>query len=222
MIDYWAYSNDSSYNSVISQALLAQVGPDFNYMPPAYFTSLGNDDQAFWALAVLSAYEHGFPAPAGQSPTIWLDLAIAVFNTQAARWNTEACGGGLKWQIFESNKGYNYRNSISNGAFLQIAARLARITGDENYSGWAESMWRWMANTGLIGETFQVFDGSDDLLNCTELNHIQWSYNPAILLYGAASMANLTNDAVWQERTEGLLSSMLNVFFSPFPNSTDV
>lgn len=45
MVDYWAYTNDSSYNAVITQALLAQVGPDWNYMPPAYFASLGNDDQ---------------------------------------------------------------------------------------------------------------------------------------------------------------------------------
>lgn len=45
MVDYWAYTNDSSYNAVITQALLAQVGPDWNYMPPAYYASLGNDDQ---------------------------------------------------------------------------------------------------------------------------------------------------------------------------------
>lgn len=43
MIDYWAYTKDTSYNPTITQALLAQVGPDWNYMPPAYFSSLGND-----------------------------------------------------------------------------------------------------------------------------------------------------------------------------------
>lgn len=48
MIDYWAYTGDDSYNPTITQALLAQVGPNNNFMPPAYFSSLGNDDQAFW------------------------------------------------------------------------------------------------------------------------------------------------------------------------------
>jgi predicted alpha-1,6-mannanase (GH76 family) len=201
---------------------MAQVGPDSNYMPPAYFASLGNDDQAFWALAVLSALEYDFPPPPGQSSDIWLDLAVAVFNTQVPRWDTEACAGGLKWQIFESNKGYNYKNSISNGAFLQIAARLARYTGNQTYVDWAERSWEWMSRIGLIGENYQVFDGSDDLLNCSELNHIQWSYNSAVLLYGAASMANLTNEAVWQSRTEGLLTSTLNTFFSPYPNTTSM
>ncbi|KAK5281818.1 hypothetical protein LTR16_006095, partial [Cryomyces antarcticus] len=40
LVDYYAYTNDTSYNPSTTQALLAQVGPDRNYMPPAYFFSL--------------------------------------------------------------------------------------------------------------------------------------------------------------------------------------
>lgn len=159
MVDYWAYTDDDSYNAVIQQALMAQTGPDYNYMPPAYYGSLGNDDQAFWALAVLSAHEYSFPPPQGQGEDIWLDLAVAVFNTQVSRWNMEKCGGGLKWQVFESNNGFNYRNSVSNGAFLQVAARLARITGNQTYVDWAGTTWDWMNQTGLIGPNYQVYDG---------------------------------------------------------------
>jgi len=115
MIDYWAYTNDTSYVHTVQQALLAQVGPKDDYMMPAYYPSLGNDDQAFWAIAALSAAEYGFPAPSGSSSTVWLDLAEAVFNTQQSRWDTFSCNGGLKWQIFTSNAGYDYKNSISNG-----------------------------------------------------------------------------------------------------------
>ncbi|CZT24931.1 related to DFG5 protein [Ramularia collo-cygni] len=222
MVDHWAYTDDSSYNAVIQQAIMAQVGPDFNFMPPAYFGSLGNDDQAFWAFSALSAYEYSFPPPEGQGEDIWLDLAVAVFNTQVPRWDTAKCGGGLKWQVFESNKGYNYRNSVSNGAFLQIAARLARITGNQTYVDWAGKTWDWMNSTGLIGSNYQVYDGTDDLINCTEINHIQWSYNPAILLHASATMANLTNLPIWQSRTDGLLTSILNTFFSPYPNATSI
>ncbi|KAK4503231.1 hypothetical protein PRZ48_006659 [Zasmidium cellare] len=222
MIDYWAYTNDTSYNAVTTEALLAQVGPDFNYMPPAYFTSLGNDDQAFWALAVLSAQEYGFPVPSGQKSTVWLDLAKAVFDSQTPRWEMAHCNGGLRWQIFESNKGWDYKNSISNGALFQIAARLARYTGNQTYVEWAGKTWDWMSGVGLISPTYEVFDGSDDLKNCSELDHTQWSYNPAMLIYGTAMLANFTNEVVWKNRTEGLLTSIENSFFSPYKNATNI
>lgn len=51
MIDYWYYTGDGTYNDVTTEALLFQVGPDNNYMPPNQSKSLGNDDQAFWGIA---------------------------------------------------------------------------------------------------------------------------------------------------------------------------
>lgn len=222
MVDYWAYTEDPSYNAVVTQALMAQVGPNFNYMPPAYFTSLGNDDQAFWALAVLSAQEYGFPAPSGQNSSVWLELAKNVFDSQTPRWEMANCNGGLRWQIFESNKGYTYKNSISNGALFQIAARLARYTGNQTYVEWAHKTWDWMSGVGLISPSYQVFDGTDLTTNCSSLDHTQWTYNPAVLIYGTAMMANFTDEKVWKDRTDGLLSSIEKTFFSPDKNSTDM
>ncbi|CAK4032275.1 glycoside hydrolase family 76 [Lecanosticta acicola] len=222
MVDYWAYTNDTSYNAVTSQAMMAQVGPDMNYMPPAYFSSLGNDDQAFWCLAVLSAQEYGFPVPQGQKSTVWLDLAEAVWNTQVPRWDTTSCGGGLKWQIFEANKGYSYKNSISNGGLFQISARLARYTGNQTYVEWAEKTWDWMSAIGLISPNYEVYDGSDSTINCTQLDHTTWTYNPAMLIYGTAMLANYTNQQVWKDRTEGLLTSIEKSFFSPYQNATSI
>ena len=34
MIHYWFYTGDDTYNDIVTQALLAQVGPDNDYMPP--------------------------------------------------------------------------------------------------------------------------------------------------------------------------------------------
>ena len=34
MIEYWYYTGDSTYNAVVTQGLLAQVGPDNDFMPP--------------------------------------------------------------------------------------------------------------------------------------------------------------------------------------------
>lgn len=221
LVDYWAYTNDSSYNPTITQALQAQVGPNDNYMPPAYFASLGNDDQAFWALAVLSAAESGFPSPGPDQPQ-WLALAEAVFNTQWPRWGTDTCGGGLKWQVFESNAGYFYKNTVSNGAFFQIAARLARYTGNQTYVEWAERAWDWMDYIGLFDDDYNVFDGTDEKINCTELDHTAWSYNPALLIYGTAALYNYTNGSTaWEERTSGLLRSTIRNFYS-LENATNV
>lgn len=35
MIEYWGYTNDSSYNTVVSQSLLSQASPTRDFMPVA-------------------------------------------------------------------------------------------------------------------------------------------------------------------------------------------
>lgn len=163
-------------------------------MPPNQSKSLGNDDQAFWGMAAMSAAEANFPNPPADKPQ-WLSLALAVFNSQTVRWDTTSCGGGLKWQIFTFNNGYNYKNSISNGCYFNLGARLAMYTGNATYAEEADKMWDWVRTVGLISNEYFVYDGSDDTLNCTELNHIQWSYNAGVFLYGAATMWNFVSTA---------------------------
>lgn len=192
MVDYWYYTGDTTYNDVTTEALLFQVGPDENYMPPNQSKSLGNDDQAFWGMAAMSAAEANFPNPPPDKPQ-WLSLALAVWNSQSVRWDTTSCAGGLKWQIFTFNNGYNYKNSISNGCYFNLAARLALYTGNTTYADEANKMWDWVRSVGLISDEYFVYDGTDDTLNCTELNHIQWSYNAGVFLYGAATMWNIVS-----------------------------
>jgi mannan endo-1,6-alpha-mannosidase len=189
MIDYWYYTGDTSYNEVTSQALLFQVGPNNDYMPPNQTKTEGNDDQGFWGLAAMSAAELNYPNPPSNEPQ-WLALAQAVFNTQAARWDTTSCGGGLKWQIFTFNNGYNYKNSISNGCFFNLGARLAKYTDNATYAEWASKTWDWVSTIGLLDNEYKIYDGTDDNLNCTQINGIQWTYNAGVYLLGAATMYN--------------------------------
>jgi mannan endo-1,6-alpha-mannosidase len=119
----------------------------------------------------VSAAEKDFPQPTIGDYS-WLELTENLWNTQVRRWDTATCGGGLKWQIFPSNLGYDYKNSVSNGAFFQLSARLARFTGNETYLQWAEKVYEWSTVIGLIDEEFRVYDGGDDLKNCTELDHL--------------------------------------------------
>lgn len=74
----------------------------------------------------------------------------------------------------------------------------------------------------MIDDIYNVYDGSDELINCTEVDHHQWTYNVGVFLYGAAVLSNYTNGSdVWWTRTNGLLDAT-STFFSPFPNATDI
>lgn len=187
LIDYRYYTRDDQFNDLVMQAMVHQTGPDLNYMPPNQSSSMGNDDQAFWGMAALTTAETKFPNPPDEK-IHWLALAQAVFNGQAHRWDTQTCGGGLRWQVFTFNNGYTYKNTVSNGAFFNMAARLAAYTGNTTYAEWAEKSWDWMETTGLISNTYQAFDGTDVADNCTLINHIQFTYNNGVLLAGAAYM----------------------------------
>jgi len=146
-VDYWRYTGDTSYNDIVTQALLFQVGPNNDYMPPNQTSSEGNDDHGFWGLAAMTAAEANYPNPPANQPQ-WLALSQAVFNLMAGNWDNATCNGGLRWQIFPFNKGYNYKNSISNGCMFHLAARLARYTGNDTYAVWARTTFDWMQNIG--------------------------------------------------------------------------
>ncbi|KFY13731.1 hypothetical protein V492_03064 [Pseudogymnoascus sp. VKM F-4246] len=211
MIDYWHITGDTSYNEATSQALLFQVGDDQDFKPANQTKALGNDDQGFWGMAAMTAAEYNFPNPPEDQPQ-WLALAQAVFFTQAAQWDDTHCQGGLRWQIFPFNTGYDYKNSISNGCFFNIGSRLARYTGNDTYAKAAERSWDWIEKIGLIDDQFNIYDGSNDLDNCSTINHVQYSYNAGVWILGAANMYNLTKSDVWKSRVQGLLNQTIKVF----------
>ncbi|KAI5798945.1 putative cell wall glycosyl hydrolase Dfg5 [Geopyxis carbonaria] len=208
LVDYWYYTNDNKYVLATMEAMLHQVGPEDNYMPPNQTKSLGNDDQAFWGLAAMSAAEKNFPNPPKGKPQ-WLALAQAVFNTQVPRWEKSTCGGGLRWQIFTFNKGYDYKNTISNGCFFLLASRLARYTGNNTYVEWAEKSWDWTRQVGLMTDDYRFWDGANVNSDCSTVDVIQWSYNAAIYLAGAAYLYNYTDGKdIWRKRVDGILTQM--------------
>lgn len=165
---------------------MRQTGENNDFEPKAHTLSLGNDDQAFWAIAAVGAAERGFPDPPPDKPQ-WLALGQAVFNRQASRWDDTACGGGLRWQVFSSNKGYDYKNTISNGLFFNIGARLGRYTGNQTYIQWAEKTWQWTIKMDLINKDYAVYDGAH-IPECVVSSQIRWSYNAGVYLAGAAAM----------------------------------
>jgi mannan endo-1,6-alpha-mannosidase len=216
------YTGDTQWNDVAVPGLLFQVGPNKDYMPPNQTMTEGNDDQGFWGMAVMSAAEYRLPNPPSDKPQ-WLALAQAVFNTQAARWEEQDCGGGLRWQIFPWNNGYNYKNSISQACFFNIAARLARYTGNQSYADWAERPWDWMVATGLLSlKNYYIYDGMH-IENCSSITPYQWIYNAGAFLLGAAALYNSSTEPAqvetWRERVDGLLNGSLVFFTGKDPNN---
>ncbi|KAJ4364174.1 hydrolase 76 protein [Neocucurbitaria cava] len=209
LITYSQTAQDSRYTALLQNTILSQTTGTNDFMTAS---ATGNDDQAWWALAALTAAENGLPNMGGVS---WLDLARNVFNEQAARWDASTCGGGMKWQIQQSSKGWHYKNSITNGLFFQLAARLARFTGDANARAWAESTYDWVTSVGLIGPNFEVYDGTNDDTGCTSKNIDQWSYNNAVFLYGSAIMAATTGEQKWLDRTNGFIAAAGRTFVNP-------
>lgn len=216
MLDYWWYTEDDQYNELIKEALLSQVGEKWDYVPLNQSTTEGNDDQGFWGMAVMAAAERNFTNPEDDEPQ-WLYLAQAVFNTMANRWDSEECGGGLRWQIFKWNSGYDYKNSVSNGCFFHLAARLARFTSNDTYVEWAEKTWDWMNQTRLLDDTgdgdyILTYDGVSTNDNCTKVASLQWTYNAGLMLSGAAYLYNYTESQLWSDRLFSLLGGT-SVFF---------
>ncbi|KAI0413252.1 glycosyl hydrolase family 76-domain-containing protein [Xylaria grammica] len=219
LVDYWYYTGDTTYNDITQQGLLHQVGPYNDFMPPNQTLTEGNDDQGFWGMAAMSAAEYNFQNPAKDKPQ-WLALAQAVFNTQAERWDTQHCNGGLRWQIFTWNNGFNYKNSISQACFFNLASRLALYTGNRTYADWAVRTWDWMAGVGFIDETYRIYDGATVEKNCTDITPYEFSYNVGAFLLGAAAMVEYSNKAgelsdvaLWHERVDGILNSTELIFF---------
>jgi mannan endo-1,6-alpha-mannosidase len=140
----------------------------------------------------MSAAEMKFPNPDPKKPS-WLSLAQAVFNRQASRWDTDHCGGGLRWQFMSFNNGWMDKNSISNGCFFQLAARLAQYTKNDTYADWANKVFDWMDKSPLISNQWEVFDSiSFTEQSCsTQPGPIQWTYNIGTLIAGSAYVRSL-------------------------------
>ncbi|KAK5730525.1 hypothetical protein LTR15_000462 [Elasticomyces elasticus] len=217
LVDYWYYTGDTTYNAATVQAISFQAGKsDNSFMPANQTTTEGNDDQIFWAFSAMGAAELNFPAPEDGYPS-WLAMAQSVFNQQALRWDADDCGGGLRWQINPTNAGYNYKNTVANGGFFQLASRLARFTGNQTYVDWAEKEWDWFSQSVLFDNaTFQVNDGSQintAANTCPDADHTQWSYNYGIFLVGLAYLSNYTEDTKWLEPINGILNHTIAEFF---------
>lgn len=216
LLDYQYLLQNKTYDSYMVKGLSHQAGSDGSYMPSNQSLTEGNDDQGFWGIAAIGAAERNFTNPPSGDHG-WLYSAQAVFNTMKNRWDTSECGGGLRWQIYTWNSGYDYKNVVSNGVFLNIASRLARYTGNSTYSDWADKIWVWLADSGFVqenGDSYLVYDGSGTENNCSNPSTEEWSYNYGLLISATSYMYDHTNgSSKWEDRATKLWSRAKSIFF---------
>ncbi|KNG46721.1 glycoside hydrolase family 76 protein [Stemphylium lycopersici] len=222
LLTYTSVVGDLQYEPLIESTILSQATPSNDFLT---VDATGNDDQAWWGLAAVSAAENKFPVTSGN--VAWIDLARNVYEQQKTRWGNEkkgeSCGGGLGWKIAkgDGNDGYFYKNGITNGLFFQLATRLARLSAQANETtsqdigDWADKVYTWSKDVGIVSNEFDVFDGTDEKNGCIDLNHNRWSYNVGVYMYGCAVMAAHTGEDKWVERTKGFIDSANRTFVNP-------
>lgn len=213
LLSYTVTTGDTQYSSLLSDTLITEATATNDFMT---VHATGNDDQAWWALAALTAAEDDF-VPTGPVP--WSVLAQKTFQEQTTRWDNDKCNGGIKWKILKGDgtDGWHYKSTIANGLFFQMAARLALLTSSADIKAWAVKSYNWTVSVGLISAEFDVYDGTDDAKGengCVDVNHDMWSYNVGVFMYGSAVMAKLTGEKVWLERTKGFVASAKRNFFN--------
>ncbi|CAN3374163.1 hypothetical protein DIURU_000898 [Diutina rugosa] len=223
ILDYytWCDPNNETLKSWIYEGMWHQRGENYDYIPSNQSMTEGNDDQGVWGLAIMEAVERNFTDPEERS---WLAMVQAIFNTMNARWDTETCNGGLRWQIFTWNSGYDYKNSISNGCLFHLGARLARYLGPDsnvtkNYTDTCERVWDWMEGVGFmrITDDFddrEIYDGAKIQNNCSinETTKLRWSYTYGIFMSGCAYLYNLTGDDKWKDRAHSIMHAGMTYF----------
>lgn len=223
MIENVFLCENSTFTSKLQDALIEQSGDDWNFMPSSQTMVEGNDDQGVWGLTLMTAAERNFTRASNGTANRknipeWVTMVQAIYNTMWARWDSSTCGGGIRWQIYTWNNGYNYKNTIANGCLFNLGARLGRYFNNQTYLDQAEKVFDWLVDVDFItldGASSKVYDGATTTNNCTDITAIEWSYNYGIILGGAAYMYDATNgSSVWESRVENLWQGAEGAFFN--------
>lgn len=225
LINYYSYceQSNSTLLKLISEGMIHQAGENGDYMPQNQTTVEGNDDLGQWGIALLEAIDHSFPDPANNS---WYGLTLNIYQQLLSKWDSSQCGGGLRWQMYDWKRGYDYKNTITNGLLFHLAARLGRYASLEEQSSYvltANNVWNWMQNIGLIEYEWSnttlcyqinIYDGGHVDDDCVAKDTNKWSYNYGVLMAGCANMYILTGDIKWLTRTTDIWTASKALFFN--------
>ena len=197
VIGYTQWTGDPSYAGVIETTFRAA-----RRWHRGLFTNRYYDDNAWWALAWVAAYDL-------TRDRRYLAAARSIFDRNTAGWD-DTCRGGLWW-----NEDRKYKNAITNELFLTLAARLHQRVPDAGdfYRSWALREWEWLRASGMIGTSGLVNDGLTAA--CANNGGTTWTYNQGVILGGLAALHEISGDRGYLEQGESIADATLARLASP-------
>lgn len=144
------------------------------------------DDNAWWALAWLKAYEQ-------TREQRYLHIAAAIFADMAGHSWDDKCGGGACWASI-----HRYKNAVANELYITLAARLAGMYAPvsperQYYLGEAQKCWQWLQHSGMCNAQHLYNDGLNK--ECRNNGGNTWTYNQGIILGGLKELYLLSGDS---------------------------
>ncbi|HLJ79764.1 MAG TPA: glycoside hydrolase family 76 protein [Acidobacteriaceae bacterium] len=198
LANYARVTGDTRYNSVLANTFSAAQKAHANFINEYY------DDQQWWALAWIDAYD-------ATGKASYLSMAETIFaNVAANGWDTTTCGGGVWWSTAKA-----YKNAIPNELFLELAAALANRTSgtaSAGYLSWAQKEWAWFKASGMINTENLINDGlnSTNPTACTNNGRTAWTYNQGVILGGLVELARADQDATLLPQAEAIAGAAIS------------
>jgi predicted alpha-1,6-mannanase (GH76 family) len=191
LVDTMARTGSMAYASDLSTTFAKNSGSNFINQ---YY-----DDEGWWALAWIDAYDLTKDAK-------YLSMAKTIFADLTTGWDS-TCGGGLWW-----SKARTYKNAIPNELFLEVAVRLhARTPGDGgagSFGDWADREWKWFDASGMIDAGNLVNDGLD--ASCRNNGGATWTYNQGVLIGGLVDLAASDKDPSLFSRAQAIADAAMS------------
>lgn len=167
LVDYCIITRTTKYNAVIANTFAKNKDKASPNFLQGHFCGQYYDDQLWWGLAWLRAYELTHKQE-------YLDASLFIFNDTTYAWDT-TCGGGIWW-----NRTHTYKNAITNELFMTLAARLSSYR--PSLLSWLNRAWNWFEGTGMIDPRSLVHDGIDFQTCQPLLTSPTWTYNQGVIL----------------------------------------
>ena len=186
---WWNAANcvEAVENAIVAnngQSYLDVISNTFNLNAAGGFLNDYYDDEGWWALAWIRAYDL-------TGNIQYLSMAKTIFKDMTGGWN-DHCDGGLGWRKSRPSK-----NAVQNELFLLVAIRLHQRTpgdgGAGSYFDWAIREWDWFKHSGLINSQNLVYDGLNR--NCENNGRTTWTYYQGVFIGGLTDLYKTTGDS---------------------------
>ena len=173
---------------------------------PRFISPNAFDDDEWWALAWLKAYDM-------TGDKKYLAISDGIFRHMVKQAWSPVCGGGLNWQLF-----HHYKNSVTNELFLILSARLALATQDsvkkKYYSDWAFKEWDWFRQSKMFSDTLWIADGLAKDCSCHYGTKPEgtYTYTQGLILGGLKYLYQLTSDRKYLDEARVMAHASMKNF----------